>query len=108
MKIPEGILREVYTVTVETGRILTHVYTHTHVQSRKSAGHLSCARQTALRNTRRTRSKKEHCEIKARSSRHAIVRKIDPAEKLAGWLSQINRLAGRRGSLTASRKWARE
>lgn len=44
--------------------------THICMQSRRSAGHLFCARQTALRNMKRMRSKREHCGIRLLSRLH--------------------------------------
>lgn len=54
-----------------------------YMQSRRNAGHLSYVRQTALRNTRRMRSKREHCGIRLLSHLHRS--QIDPAEICSGY-----------------------
>lgn len=98
MKITDGILWQVY----RDSRDRTRSCTRAHTYSRKRAPVIYpplVRPHCAIRGVREA-NKNTGIRLLPR----AIVRKIDPAEKLAGWLSQINRLASRRGSLTASRK----
>lgn len=102
MKITEGILWRVYCDSRDRTRSCTRAHTHTHIYSRERAPVIYPALVRPHCAIRGVREAKKNTWIRLLPC--AIVRKIDPAEKLAGWLSQINRLAGRRGSLTASRK----